>query len=225
LSFQAAYTFSKATSNSSIYNDLTNLALDRARTAFDRTNRLIATFDYELPGGLWRTGIPGALTRGWSLSGIVIVQSGLPMTLADPNGGTVYGKASTSTITMCPGATYADLSTNGSVETRLNQWINNAAICAPPVVGADGSTAYGNAGQSILNGPGQINTDFSLNRTARVGGIHESAVLGFRVEFYNALNHPQFSNPGTTLDTATFGVITQTSVAPRLIQVAMKYVF
>ena len=83
----------------------------------------------------------------------------------------------------------------------------------------------GNAGQSIVNGPGQINTDFSLNRTARVGGIHEGAVLGFRVEFYNALNHAQFANPGTTLDTATFGVITQTSVAPRLIQVAMKYVF
>jgi len=63
------------------------------------------------------------------------------------------------------------------------------------VIGADGSTAYGNAGQSISHGPGQINTDSSLNRTARVGGIHESAVLGFRVEFYNALNHPQFSNP------------------------------
>jgi len=225
LSFQAAYTFSKATSNSTIYNDLNNLAPDRARTAFDRTNRLIATFDYEMPGGLWRNGIPVAITRGWSLSGIVIVQSGLPMTLADPNGGTVYGKASTSTITMCPGATYADLSTKGSVEARLNQWINTSAICGAAVVGSDGSTAYGNAGQSIFNGPGQINTDFSLNRTARVGGIHEGAVLGFRVEFYNALNHAQFANPGTTLDTATFGVITQTSVAPRLIQVAMKYVF
>lgn len=225
LSFQAAYTWSKATSNSSIYDDLTNLSLDRARTAFDRTHRLIATFDYELPGGLWRTGMLAAVTRGWSLTGIVIVQSGLPMTLTDPNGGSVYGKASTSTITMCPGATYTDLATKGSVEARLNDWINTAAICAPAAIGADGSTAYGNAGQSIINGPGQINTDFALNKTARVGGIHESAVLGFRVEFYNALNHPQFSNPGSALDTASFGVITQTSVAPRLIQLAMKYVF
>ncbi len=45
------------------------------------------------------------------------------------------------------------------------------------------------------------------------------------MEFYNALNHPQFANPGTTLGTATFGVITQTSVAPRLIQFAVKYLF
>jgi hypothetical protein len=45
------------------------------------------------------------------------------------------------------------------------------------------------------------------------------------MEFYNALNHPQFANPGTAIDSATFGVITQQSVAPRLIQFALKYLF
>jgi hypothetical protein len=93
------------------------------------------------------------------------------------------------------------------------------------VVGEDGSTGYGSAGQSILNGPAQFNTDFSLGKRMRVGGVREDAVLAFRMELYNALNHPQFANPGTTLDTATFGVITQTSVAPRLIQFALKYLF
>lgn len=76
-----------------------------------------------------------------------------------------------------------------------------------------------------MSGPGQFNTDFSLGKKVRVGGIHEDAVLAFRTEFYNALNHPQFANPGTTLGTATFGVITQPSVAPRLIQFALKYLF
>ena len=76
-----------------------------------------------------------------------------------------------------------------------------------------------------MNGPGQFNTDFSLGKTLRVGGLREDAVLAFRTEFYNALNHPQFANPGTALGTATFGVITQTSVAPRLIQFALKYLF
>ena len=165
------------------------------------------------------------VSKGWSVSGIVIAQSALPLTLTDPNGGTVYGKAAPSTITLCPGASYGGLATAGGVEARLNQWINTTAICAATPVGADKSTAYGTAGQSILNGPGQINTDFSLSKTARVGGIHEDAVLGFRMEFYNALNHAQFANPGTTLGTATFGVITQTSVAPRLIQFALKYLF
>ena len=76
-----------------------------------------------------------------------------------------------------------------------------------------------------MNGPGQVNTDFSLGKRSRVGGLREDAELAFRVEFYNALNHPQFANPGTTLGTASFGVITQSSVAPRLIQFGVKYLF
>jgi hypothetical protein len=147
------------------------------------------------------------------------------MTLTDPNGGSVYGKAATSTITLCPGASYASLLTSGNLDARLNNWINAAAICAPAATGADGSTAYGTAGQSIMNGPGQFNTDFSLGKKTRVGGLREDAILAFRMEFYNALNHAQFANPGTTLGTATFGVITQQSVAPRLIQFALKYLF
>ena len=117
------------------------------------------------------------------------------------------------------------LVTGGDTGSRLTRWIDTAAICAPAAIGADGSTAYGTAGQSIMQGPGQFNTDFSLGKTFRVGGVREDAVLAFRTEFYNALNHPQFANPGTALGTATFGVITQNSVAPRLIQFALKYLF
>jgi hypothetical protein len=156
---------------------------------------------------------------------MVIVQSGLPMTLTDSNGGGVYGNAATSTVTLCPGSSYASLATPGSTSARINNWINTAALCSPTAVGSDGSTAYGTAGQSIMNGPSQVNTDFSLGKTTKVGGIREDGVLAFRMEFYNALNHPQFANPGTNVGTATLGMITQTSVAPRLIQFAVKYLF
>ena len=93
------------------------------------------------------------------------------------------------------------------------------------MIGHDGATGFGTAGQNIVNGPGQLNTDFSLGKRTRVGGIREDSELTFRVEFYNALNHPQFSDPGTTFRTANFGVITGTSVAPRLIQFGLKYFF
>jgi hypothetical protein len=225
LTFQAAFTFSKAENNMSVLNDQYNLALSKARSSFDRTQRLIANFDYQLPVRAGTTRLQRALTQGWSLTGIVLVQSGLPLTLTDPNGGTVYGRAATSTITMCPGAAYASLATPGGVTARLDRWIDASAICAPPVLGADRSAGYGSAGQSILNGPGQVNTDFSLGKRARVGGIREGAELAIRAEFYNALNHPQFAIPGTTFRTASFGVITQTAVAPRLIQFGVKYLF
>jgi hypothetical protein len=215
LSFQTTYTYSRAASNTTIYNDPSNLSLDWARSSFDRTHRFTANFDYQLPARL----------KGWTLAGIIIVQSGLPMTLTDPNGGGVYAHAAPSTVTLCPGASHASLVTAGDTGSRLTRWIDTAAICAPAAIGSDGSTAYGNAGQSIMQGPGQFNTDFSLGKTFRVGGLREDAVLAFRTEFYNALNHPQFANPGTSLSTATFGVITQNSVAPRLIQFALKYLF
>jgi len=225
LTFQMAYTYSRAATDTAVYNDLNNLDLDWARASFDRTHRLTTNFSYQLPAPAHATGLRGTLLRGWSVSGIVIVQSGLPMTLTDPNGGGVYGHAATSTVTLCPGATYASLVTPGGTGARLNNWINTSALCSPAAAGADGSTAYGTAGQSILNGPGQVNTDFSLGKTTRVGGLREEAMLAFRMELYNALNHSQFANPGTSLGTATFGMITQTSVAPRLIQLALKYLF
>ena len=224
LSLQANYTYSRAANNTVIDNDQNNLALDWARASFDRTHRSTVNFDYQVPF-LRTRGVAAAAFAGWSVTGIVIVQSGLPMTLTDPNGGSVYGKAAASTITLCPGASYTSLYTAGSIDARLNNWVNTAAICAPTAIGADGSTAYGTAGQSIMNGPGQFNTDFSLGKKTRVGGVREDAILAFRMEFYNALNHAQFANPGTTLGTATFGVITQQSVAPRLIQFALKYLF
>jgi len=225
LALQATYTFSRAANNATVLNDPNNLRLDWARASFDRTHRFTTNFDYQLPSPTLGNRLLSTLAHGWALAGIIIIQSGLPMTLTDPNGGGVYGHAATSTATLCPGATYTSLVTAGSTEARLNHWIDTTALCAPPAIGSDGSSAYGNSGQSILPGPGQFNTDFSLGKTTKVGGLREDGLLAFRTEFYNSLNHPQFSNPGTTLGTATFGVITQNSVAPRLIQFALKYLF
>lgn len=225
LTFQAAYTLSRARNNTGTYNDQNAPALQWGRAAFDRRHRLTTNFDYQLPAFRRAHGLAGALLKGWSLAGIVIVQTGPPLTLIDPAGGGVYGRAGTSTVTLCSGATPESLVTSGGISSRLSRWINTANICAAPAVGNDGSTDYGNSGIGILNGPGQLNTDFSLGKTTVVGGIQEDAVLAFRAEFYNALNHPQFSIPGTTLGTANFGVITQTSVAPRLIQFGVKYLF
>jgi hypothetical protein len=225
LSFQFAYTFSRAMNNNTVMNDQNNIDGGHARATFDRRHRIIANFNYELPS-VGRHGMAKILLGGWSATGLFIMQSGLPITPTDPSGGGVYGRAATSTVTLCPGATYADLVTSGSPQQRLNNWMNRSAICSAAVVGADASaTAYGSAGQSIINGPMQMNTDFSLGKAGNIGGFSEEGQLAFRMEMYNALNHPQFSNPGTTLGTANFGVVTQTSVAARIVQFALKYSF
>ena len=98
LTFQLAYTFSKALANTTVYNDQRNLDLDWARTSFDRTHRLITNFTYDLPN-VRTNRFAGGLLGGWSISGIVILQSGAPMTLIDRSGGSVYGFAAPATVT------------------------------------------------------------------------------------------------------------------------------
>jgi hypothetical protein len=111
-----------------------------------------------------------------------------------------------------------------------SHWFNLAAVCAPIIdpnaLSGDKATGYRTSAQGIVTGPGQFNWDISIGKMTRVGGIRESAQLQFRAEFYNAFNHPQFKDPGVAAaSTSTFGVIQASSVAPRLIQFGLKYLF
>jgi hypothetical protein len=46
--------------------------------------------------------------------------------------------------------------------------------------------------------------------------------LQFRAEFFNAFNNVNFSNPGSSFDTANFGRSTGTQNAQRSIQLGLK---
>jgi hypothetical protein len=53
----------------------------------------------------------------------------------------------------------------------------------------------------------------------------EGSSLQLRADFFNALNHPQFSNPNSNFGSSSFGVISNTSVNPRVGQLAVKLIF
>jgi hypothetical protein len=57
--------------------------------------------------------------------------------------------------------------------------------------------------------------------------IREAQNLQFRAEFYNTFNHPQFANLDNSdvAQHAGMGTILRTSVNPRVIQFALKYLF
>ena len=74
-------------------------------------------------------------------------------------------------------------------------------------------------------GPGQANFDGAIMKT-RVGSMNENAILEFRSEFCNSFNHPQFANLAANAGSAAkCGVISSTTVSPRLIQFALRYAF
>jgi hypothetical protein len=241
LQFQGAYTFgrvftddagltytsgSSATVNS---NDPNNRAQQHAQADFNRTHRLVVNYSYDLPAYNQGQGFAGKILSGWGLSGLTTVQTGLPINITDSRGSQIFG-AGSARAQICPGKTYSDLVSQGSLESRLNGYFDPSAICAIPVVGAingvGGGTGYGNLGRNVLIGPGQVNFDASIIKKTRVGGFNESAYLEFRSEFYNLANHPQFANPTANAGSAaTYGVISATSVSPRIIQFALRYAF
>ena len=196
---------------------------------FDRAQRFVLTYLWEIPTPQGKTFVNRKLLNGWAFSGVTIFQSGLALTITDPLGGSIYGFAGTSRGQLCPGFTVSQISTRGGIEDRLNNYFNTAAVdtsnpaCPFPKIG-DG-TGYGNLGRGAFRGPHQANFDVALTKTARVGGLHEGASLQFRTEFFDAFNHPQFGNPDTIVGSPSFGKIGSTSVAPRLIQFGLKYIF
>jgi hypothetical protein len=64
--------------------------------------------------------------------------------------------------------------------------------------------------------------DASANKRFRLKG---SSYAEVRVEVSNLPNHPIWNQPGSTLRTPTFGVITSTRMDSRQIQLGMKVVF
>jgi len=60
----------------------------------------------------------------------------------------------------------------------------------------------GTAGRNILSGPPERNWDFSLVKETKLGFLGEGGMLEFRAEFFNVLNHTNFS--GDHLSTIAF---------------------
>jgi hypothetical protein len=114
----------------------------------------------------------------------------------------------------------------GSVEANLNGYFNKSCFATPPVIGADGiGTAFGNSGTGLVDGPGQANLDVAISKLQTLPWFHEKTALEFRAEFFNAFNHPQFANPDSNFSSPTFGVISNTSVSARVVQLALKLSF
>jgi Carboxypeptidase regulatory-like domain len=232
---QAAYTFSRTTDATSTgntafntaFNDQSTLDTSRGLADFDRTNRLAISYLQNLPFFKGAGGLKEGLLGGWAVSGITIFQSGAPFSILDSDAGSAYCELTTITTgaSYKPGATHASGYTSGSVESRLNDYVNIAAFEPAPVIGSDGlATGFGNLGRNIYRGPFQQGWDLSLIKNIP---IKERYQVRFTTDFFNLFNHPVFSNPAYTdvESSPTFGQITSTVNNPRIIQFSLKVAF
>jgi hypothetical protein len=193
------------------------------RASFDRTNRFVLSGVYVLPSPA--VGWARALFGGWSTSGVLTLQSGTALAFAYNNSTNVFG-ISEDLAQLAPGCGKANIVTSGSIEKKLSKYFNPSCFTKPPVIGADGiGTAFGNSSSGIVDGPGQSNVDLGFMRSVPISPRREHTSLVIRAEFFNLLNHPQFSNPNSTYGSSSFGIISSTSVNPRVGQLALKLAF
>jgi hypothetical protein len=109
----------------------------------------------------------------------------------------------------------------------VNRWISAAAF-GPPAPGT-----YGNLGSNNLKGPSVFQLDMAVSRAFR---IRERKTLQVRGEAFNLPNHLNPSTPVASTNAGNFGQITSdisgtngltgaTPGDPRIVQVAVKFVF
>jgi hypothetical protein len=101
-------------------------------------------------------------------------------------------------------------------DQSANRWFNASALTAPPPY------TFGNSGVSILDGPGIHLWDTSLSKNFY---FRETKYLQFRWEMFNAPNHVNLAQPGTTINQAATARILSTSTPARSMQFALKFVF
>jgi len=223
----AAYTKSKTMGNGadSSTRFYTSMGLapwwdwSRARgpADFDRPQRLSITFSQDLPKHL-KAPVVKYVLNNWIINGMFVVQSGTPLSITNASSGQGLGGADTSQTAALYSNVVAgaNLINPGANDSKVNNYINKAAFSKAPF------GTVGNSGRNILRGPGQGNLDFSVFREFP---IRERTTLEFRSEFFNLTNHPNFGNPNTSMDSASFGQINTTVTNARIIQFALKLMF
>ena len=225
------YTWQKLLTNSpadrsGAPQDRFNIGQEYGRSILDRTNYASIDFVYELPFYKEQRGVVGHILGGWEVSGIVALNSGLPITVAASAGGTINGASFVDAGGLgIIGSSPAGFRPDQIADTRtgtglkaISKWFNTAAFAAPNLA----LGLPGNAKRGTIIGPGFQREDLGIFRTFR---IFESLSFQLRGEAFNVTNHTNLGPPAVTATTpSTFGTITSSREA-RILQIGGKLNF
>jgi hypothetical protein len=228
LSFLLSYTYSHNLDNGAApfdagqNNDLpqnpNNLRAEYAAADDDVRHNMVFSGLYRLPIGQGQRFFHSwnhpteLILGGWQFNSIYTMRSGTPVNVVDESN------------PQSPTNSRPNVVGNPNLprsKRTLQEYFNRDAFVEN--MDASNNIIPGDAGRNIVRGPGYINVDFSLFKDF---AITEKYKLQTRLETFNALNTPHFTNPGgNTTDTTHYGVITGTDGNPRVFQIAGKFIF
>jgi len=248
LNLSASYVFSKVLSNLDDYQPgaidpylyLHNTALEWAPAPFNLKHAFKLTGVWDMPYLRGATSITGRILKDWSLSGILIAQSGAPFSLL--SGGYVVAPGGQTGLVTGLGTfvSQADSGQN-TVATSLNAGQiqkflgiqenpdgSASYVHAPATAFQEpGPAALGNLQRRMFTGPGAFNLNLGLRKVIPVA---EGKQLDLRAESINLLNNVNWlvgdqTFTGNSSTSALFNNNVTQWNAPRTFQFLVRFQF
>ncbi len=202
---------------STALQNIWDLRGERSLSSHDVAHRVVLSGAYELPFGQKRkfganmNKVMDWIAGGWNLSGMAVMQSGMPLQVTQTGGNIWDGTQRPNLI--------GDPSTSGAIQDRINNYFNRAAFSQPL------ADVPGSAPRNLnYRGPGIKTLDAALLKNFNTW---EGQRFEFRLEATNFTNTPMFGDPATGFGATNFGQITglRNGVGPRNMQIGLKYYF
>jgi hypothetical protein len=236
--FDASYTFTRDISNAaganptafagaggSYVTDRFHPGIDYGNVSYDRKNRFLVTYLYDLPFGRGQRFLPGggalnSIVGDWHLGGVTVLQSGPFLTpyqaTSDPANTNILSTVGLTRADIVPGQTLYAANRN------VNQWLNLNAFAIPQA----GRGYFGTAGVGSVVGPGTAVFSMSLRKDVPV---YEHMKFSLSLEAANVFNHRNYEPPNMQVDAAQFGSISALQTAegagPRSLELAGRVNF
>jgi Carboxypeptidase regulatory-like domain len=196
--------------------DVNNPARNYGRSDYDARNRISIDAVWNVPG--LKNGVQGWITNGWTLSPVIVLESGQPFT--------VYTSASyPSGDFNADGYDYdvPDVPSFGSnVSTSRSDFLKGVFHVSDFPLPTPGTE--GDLGRNTYNGPGLANTNLAAERTFKLPFLGEAGGFQIRGEFLNLFNRVNLVNPVSDMANGEFGKSTDQNL-PRTIQVLGRIIF
>jgi hypothetical protein len=189
---------------------------DYGSSDFDHRHVGVISYVYELPSFPKQNLLVRATLGGWETTGIFRAQSGAPFTITAGSDRSQTGLGTDRGQRVAGVNPYGGQACPSNGTSPCVNWANPAAFILPAI------GSYGNVGKGSLYGPHLYDWDVGLLKNLPLGT--ERVRLQFHAEFFNVLNHANFSNPASSISGAGFGTITS-AADPRIGQLAMKLIF
>ncbi len=193
--------------------DVMNISADKGNADFDIRHRFVTSAYYELPffkQNRWM--------GGWSTTGIVTIQRGVPIPLLDG----AHDANRDNNFTDRPLIAGNPYLGKNPADGFLNPASFAPVVC--PTTLNFGLFCDSPTRRNTLIGPGFVNTDFGVGKKFR---LRETASLQFQANFFNLFNHPNFATPQGNVfgNSAQFGKSTSDINGARVTQLALRLDF